>query len=165
MTSRTAVTATRRTAGALCLRTAGALCVLLAALLALLSTAPSASACDVSYRYVPSIKFDGSGFGVTQCSNATSLAGTSLLALVAAAALTAVGAALFRKGEATARTLGDETGPARVLEDYLRAPHATGDAPAAGRDHASQAQEGRVPHPQEGHDPRGEGGRDADPLA
>ncbi|MFF3767348.1 hypothetical protein ACFYYR_25135 [Streptomyces sp. NPDC001922] len=157
MTSRTAVTATRRTASALCL--------LLAALLAPLSAAPTASACDVSYRYAPSIKFDGSGFGVTPCSNATSLAGTSLLALVTAAALIAIGAALFRKGEATARTLGDETGPARVLEDYLRAPHATGDAPTAGRGHAPQAQEGRVPHPQDGHDPRAEGDRDADPLA
>ena len=157
MTSRTALTATRRTARALCL--------LLAALLAPLSAAPTASACDVSYRYAPSIRFDGSGFGVTPCSNATSLAATSLLALVTAAALIAVGAALFRKGEATARTLGDETGPERVLEDYLRAAHATGDAPTVGRGHAPTAREGHVPHPQEGHDPRAEGGRDADPLA
>ncbi|MDQ1032927.1 hypothetical protein QF035_010509 [Streptomyces umbrinus] len=83
-------------------------CVVLAALLALLLSAPTASACDVSYQYKPTIDVADSGRGlglVKQCSKGTSLAGTAILALLAASALAAGGVIAFRRGRVRAETL------------------------------------------------------------
>ncbi|MEU5347376.1 hypothetical protein AB0H18_42305 [Streptomyces sp. NPDC020766] len=90
---------------------AGALlgtCVVLAVLLTLLLSAPTASACDVSYQYKPTIDVDDSGRGpglVKQCSKGTSLTGTAILALLAASALATGGVIVFRRGRVRAETL------------------------------------------------------------
>ncbi|WP_037648275.1 hypothetical protein [Streptomyces flavidovirens] len=108
---------TPRAAAVAVLRVVGALCVLAASLCTLLLTSPSASACDVSYRYTPEIKFGGSGLGgVKPCSAGTSLTGTAILALLAASALAAAGTIAFRKGRETAETFDGQEDP---LSGYL----------------------------------------------
>lgn len=103
----------------------GSLCVLVAALFAVLLAAPTASACDVSLRYPPTIEFGESGLGIGKpCSNGTSLIGTAVLALLTAGALAAAGAVAFRRGRETAETLDDSPDP---LSTYLHpTEHGTG---------------------------------------
>lgn len=129
------VVASAHGARAVAFRTAGAL---LLAVLLLLLVSPSASACDVSYHYKPSLSLGGADPHRRQaCTTSTSLTGAALVDLLAISALVGAGVVAFRRGRASAGSLG---GPANALSEYLRTASpgtvATGPATEAGERNA-----------------------------
>ncbi|WP_329091892.1 MULTISPECIES: hypothetical protein [unclassified Streptosporangium] len=80
-----------------------------------------ALACGVSYGHMPSFRFDLPRLGLDRrCSNAASLTGAGIVAMLTISGVVIVGARAFRRGEAVARkTLSRWGEPAEVLSDYL----------------------------------------------
>ncbi|WP_192809157.1 hypothetical protein [Actinomadura montaniterrae] len=93
---------------------------LLCAALVLPLAPQSASACDVSYEYKPTV--DLKHFGHTRaCSTSTSLGGATIVAVLALGALAAGGAMAFKRGAAAVGASSAGPGPAPALIAYLRA--------------------------------------------
>ncbi|GGO17434.1 hypothetical protein GCM10010116_35270 [Microbispora rosea subsp. aerata] len=98
--------------------------VFLGALLLACVMVPSAPqparACGVSYGHLPSYRADPTLLGrSSRCSNAASLTGAGIVAVLAISAAVLAGVRAFRRGEATAGTLPGRTGPAEALSAYL----------------------------------------------
>ncbi|MBT2408515.1 MULTISPECIES: hypothetical protein [unclassified Streptomyces] len=112
------------------------------ACLILLLVPQQASACTVSLGYRPSLKVnfnDPHFISSRACANGTSLAGSTIVALLAVTALAAAGTRAFKRGAAltvSSSSPGQDTGPGQALTDYLQAAGTAPPAPGPGQSQA-----------------------------